>query len=615
VTAASNTKLGRLLNPARIAIVGLSDGSPLAPMVAPTLASDARVTIVNPRHRTVLGLPTVPTLDDVEGPIDAVMSVMSAERTTALAEAVIGRDIGGLVLVASGFAETGGAGLALQQRVSRAAAAGDFAVIGPNGLGYINVPKQISLTIASPHKRRPGGMSVVSQSGAILSGTALAAWQYEECGLNLLISAGNEAVSDLADYVDYLAADTETSVIGLVIETIRRPQAFFAAVRRAIAAGKPVVALKLARTERTRRMAASHTAAVAGDPWVYDIALRQAGVELAYDPEELVDRMAIFDQLDRTRWTRVEKLALVTVTGGFASLGFDLAVEEGVAVPPLDTFTEWVTAHLPGVVIPNPLDATGLAGPIWGDIVDRYASSDEVDALLCVHPLTDEDADHAATVVKELARAAATVSKPAIIANCSGLPANWVLDHVGDSLIRGRGLRASVRGLGSLGRFVRFRRRTSASGPLSVEPLPATTDLPGLLDRIGVRHEVSAEGCSPAARLEIIGRSELGPLVAVGLDGASGESTRRLTGRIAPFDLTEALAFAERFTDLAARYGLTAPRAGLAQLLLAAGQLASQEWLGELIISRLTWRDGTGFSAVDAQLRVRDPARASPPSS
>jgi hypothetical protein len=81
-----------------------------------------------------------------------------------------------------------------------------------------------------------------------------------------------------------------------------------------------------------------------------------------------------------------------------------------------------------------------------------------------------------------------------------------------------------------------------------------------------------------------------------------------LTGRIAPFDLTEALAFAEQFTDLAARYGLTAPgQAGLAQLLLAAGHLASQEWLGELIISPLTWRDGAGFIAADAQLRVRNP--------
>jgi acyl-CoA synthetase (NDP forming) len=73
-------------------------------------------------------------------------------------------------------------------------------------------------------------------------------------GFNLLISAGNEAVNDVADYVDLLAEDPATKAIGLVIETIRRPEAFFAAVRKAITLGKPVVAVKLGRSERTQRM-------------------------------------------------------------------------------------------------------------------------------------------------------------------------------------------------------------------------------------------------------------------------------------------------------------------------------------------------------------------------
>ena len=77
---------------------------------------------------------------------------------------------------------------------------------------------------------------MISQSGALTSGSAMAAWLYPDCGTNILVSSGNEAITDLADYVDYLVDDPETTAIGLVIEKIRRPQAFFAAVARATAA-------------------------------------------------------------------------------------------------------------------------------------------------------------------------------------------------------------------------------------------------------------------------------------------------------------------------------------------------------------------------------------------
>lgn len=277
----SHHALRRVLNPHSIAFVGLSDTSPFADFVSPTLDSDAELFFVHPKHPTVMGHPTVARLSDIGRPVDAVMSVMSAERTTELAEEAADQDVGGLVLVAGGFAEAGPEGRALQERLHAAARRSGMAVIGPNGLGFVNVGRRISLTIASRHKRRPGGISVVSQSGAMLSGVAMAAWENRGVGLNVIISAGNEAVTDLADYVDYFVDDPQTTAIGLVIEKIRRPREFFAAVRRAAQAGKPVVALKLARSARTRAMAASHTASLTGDAWVYDVALRQAGVALA----------------------------------------------------------------------------------------------------------------------------------------------------------------------------------------------------------------------------------------------------------------------------------------------------------------------------------------------
>jgi acyl-CoA synthetase (NDP forming) len=450
--------LVRLLKPTTIAVVGLSDASDFAEYIKPTLDGTADVFFVNPNHPEVLGQRTYPTLRSIDRPLDAVISMMGAARSAALAEEAADLDVGGLVLIAGGFAELDDGGADLQTRVKIAATGSGMAVIGPNGLGYVNVRRKVSLTLAAQHKRRPGGISVVSQSGAMLSGVAMAAWDYEGVGLNLLIGAGNEAVTDLADYVEYLAADDETKAIALIVEKIRRPAAFFAAVRRATDAGKPIVALKLARGTRSQRIALSHTGALTGDAWIYDIAFRQAGIALAYDPEELVDRLAIADQLAPERWTSAQGLGVITMTGGYASLAVDLAASEGVPLPELTDLEPWVRAILPGITVANPLDATGFGFSVWPSIVERFATCAGVDALLFVHPLAEEDASFTQPVADEFARRAADSEKMFVIANCSGTPGTFVAAKATPgTLAFGRGLRSSLRGLQTLGAFVRHR--------------------------------------------------------------------------------------------------------------------------------------------------------------
>ncbi len=472
---ATASALERLLKPMTIAVVGLSDNSDFREYIEPTLDGPAEVYFVNPNHQEVLGRRTYPTLASIGQPLDAVISMMGAARSAELAEEAAKLDVGGLVLIAGGFAELDEAGAALQQRIQAAAAESGMAVVGPNGLGYINVRRQVSLTLAARHKRRPGGISVVSQSGAMLSGVAMAAWQYEGVGLNLLISAGNEAVTDLADYLDFLAVDPDTKAIGLIVEKIRRPDAFFAAVHRATAAGKPVVALKLARSGRSQRIALSHTGALTGDAWVYDVAFRQAGIALAYDPEELVDRLAIADQLDPSRWTANRGLGVITMTGGFASLAVDLAASEDVTLPALTELEPWVRVNLPGITVANPLDATGFGFSVWPNIVDQYANCDELDALLFVHPLAEEDQSFTQRVADEFAHRAAEGDKSFVVANCTGTPGTFVAARATPgTLALGRGLRPSLRGLQTLSAFV--RHRTEAVDEVE---LVASRDYPG----------------------------------------------------------------------------------------------------------------------------------------
>ncbi|WP_040841395.1 acetate--CoA ligase family protein [Nocardia brevicatena] len=477
--------LDRVLNPSTIAIVGLSDRSPVAPFIRPTLNSGAKVHFVHPTAPTVLGVPAYRSISDVPEPIDVVLSVMSAERTVTLAEECASLDCGGLVVYAAGFSEVGGDGAALQHRLEAAAERGGMAVVGPNSLGYISVPRSLNLTASADYRPPAGGVSIVSHSGAMIGGVAIAARLRTGTGISRLISAGNEATTDIADYLDFLAADPETTAIGLIVEGIRRPETFFRAARRCLDAGKPIVALKLARNSRTQQMAASHTGALAGSSWAYDVAFRHAGIQLAYDLEELVDRLSTVDQLDPAKWNTVERLGVVAGTGGFASLAYDLAEAEGLTLPPLDDLADWVASTIPSITVPNPLDTTGFGATFWTDIVDRYVGSPELDAVVFVNMWGEgDDSPVYRRLIDDVAVAARRYGKPVAIAAGAGPVGAYAQKVIGTdgSVAIGYGLRGTLRGLHTMGVFVRDRATPRPRAervpalPLPPGPLPHTAD-------------------------------------------------------------------------------------------------------------------------------------------
>lgn len=689
------TALERVLNPATIAIVGLSDKSPVAPFVRPTLDSDATVYFVHPKAPNVFGVPTYRSISDVPETIDVVLSVMSAERTVALAEECASLDCGGLVIYAAGFSEVGADGEDLQRRLAAAAQRGGMAVIGPNSLGYISVPRSLNLTASADYRPPAGGVSIVSHSGAMIGGIAVAARARTGTGISRLISAGNEVTTDMADYVDFLASDPETAAVGLIVESIRRPEEFLRAARRCIAAGKPIVALKLARNSRTQQMAASHTGALAGNAWAYDVAFRQAGIQLAHDLEELVDRLSLVGQLDPARWNKVERLGVVAGTGGFASLAYDLAEAEGLVLPPLDDLADWVRSTIPGITVPNPLDTTGFGATFWTDIVDRYVGSPELDAIVFVNMWGEgDDSPMYRGLIDDVAVAARRFGKPVAIAAGAGPVGAYAQEVIGSdgSVALGYGLRGTLRGLHTMGTFVRDRETPRLPAdvvtpvPRPTGPLPDTGDgrsfLPftqamALLDRFGIptaphctvdtgeqvepgfagpyavkladvphRTELGAVTLDvgrdnleravadmraiaqlhglpetvaiqpmTAARGELLvgieGRSELGPMVVLGIGGILVEILERVGGRPAPLTHTDAEALIDEFRDLRLMHGYRGSEpwhlTQLADLLVGFGHLAAacHGWIESLDINPLLVTED-GLIAVDALCIVRD---------
>jgi acyl-CoA synthetase (NDP forming) len=470
--------LERLLNPQSVAVVGGTDTSTLSETVASIFDCDVDAYIVNPKYPTVFGQPTHPSLTAIGKPIDAVFSLLSAAGTVKVAEEAADTGAGGLIVVASGFAEVGDEGANLQDRLYRAARRGNFPVVGPNGVGYIDVNRGHELTFLPRFERRAGGVSVVAHSGALLEAVAASSHRVGGVGFNLMISAGNEAVTDMADYLDYLVDDKATRVIALALEKIRRPEAFFAAAARARQAGKPIVALKLGRSERGRVMTQSHTGTVIGDAWVYDVAFRQAGIASAFEVDELVDRIQFFEQLPTEKWSPMRGVGVLTGTGGFATMTADLAHEEMIDVPEIPELTAWVQGLIPSLLCSNPLDATGVILSnldIWDQIVTTYSERPELDALIFLSQFASWDTRNR-RFSDRFAAASANSGKPFFLSPLAGQAGGWMEEYRQDfGIALGNGLRGSLRGLQTMSRFMRGRTDAAVGAPDSAAPVAGPT--------------------------------------------------------------------------------------------------------------------------------------------
>lgn len=471
--------LERLLRPQSVAVVGASDTSTMSQTMASLVEHEVQAYFVNPKHSHVFGVPTHASLADLPAPVDAVVSLLSAESSVRVAEQAADLGAGGLVLVASGFAELGAEGAELQRRLAAAAERGGMAVVGPNGVGFLDANRGLELTFLPRFDRRPGGVSVVAHSGALLEAFAASSHRAGGVGLNLLISAGNEAVTDLADYLDYLVSDDATKVIVMAVEKIRRPGPFFAAAARARQAGKPIVALKLARSDRSRQLALSHTGTVTGDAWVYDVAFAQAGIAIAHEVDELVDRVQFLEQLPRQKWTEVRGLAVLTGTGGFASMAADLALTEHVDVPEVERLDRWVGGVVPGATCANPLDVTGFVlsrGEIWEQVVDTYAAAPEFDAYIFLSQFADWDT-RSRRFSDRFAEISARSEQPFLVSPLAGQAGAWVDEYRAEHGVAvGNGLRGTLRGLNTMASFMRSRPDLAVRSADEVAPMPAPAE-------------------------------------------------------------------------------------------------------------------------------------------
>ncbi|HEV7666173.1 MAG TPA: acetate--CoA ligase family protein [Chloroflexota bacterium] len=353
---------------------------------------------VNPKYTELFGLPVYPSISAVPSPVDLALVVVPAGSVIGVLEECAAAGVATAMVITSGFAESGVAGLAMQQAIVDLVARTGLRVCGPNSEGLYNPAGNLCATfspavdpqhgfVAAP----AGPIAIVSQSG----GMAFALMNHAHdrgLAVGAVVSTGNEVDLGWADYVDYLLDDPSCHVILGFVESFRRPRRLLDVARKAAHLKKPLVVAKIGRSEAGRRAAASHTASLVGSDAAYSAAFRQLGMVRVDDVDEMCDVAAYFSV---GRLPAGRRVAVLTASGGAGAWLADASAICGLDLPPPDTATQAaIQAFIPTYgSVANPVDITAQAALSGGfeRALGHLARSSRFDTVVAVGTLVREE--------------------------------------------------------------------------------------------------------------------------------------------------------------------------------------------------------------------------------
>jgi acetate---CoA ligase (ADP-forming) len=320
---------------------------------------DGAIYPVNPRYAEIDGLPCAASIRDVPGPVDLVILGVgnaAVEETLRIAAESGARSA---VICASGHAIDGDSGPPLPERLHAIAREHAMAVCGGNGMGFINLERQLRATGYSQDAHlQAGPVTFLTQSGSSFS-----ALLRNQRGIrfNLAVSGGDELVTTMAEYLEYALELGSTRVVAMFIEAIRAPERFRRALELAAARDIPVVALKVGRGEFARRMVTAHSGAIAGEDAAYEALFEHTGVLRVQGLDELADTVEL---LCAGRVAAAGGLATLHDSGGERTHLIDVAAACGVPLADISETTKERLATVLGPGLPpvNPLDAWDTSG-------------------------------------------------------------------------------------------------------------------------------------------------------------------------------------------------------------------------------------------------------------
>lgn len=352
----------RLFNPQSIAVIGASS-KPGALSWWPlhlvgTKGFQGKIYPVNPTRDEIEGHRSYPSLGAVPGPVDLAVIALNAERTPDAIRECAAAGVKSVVLPTQGFGETGPEGAAIEREMVAVARAHGMRIVGPNTDGIANLATGAIGSIQPLFEEgiTPGPVGLVTQSGATAS-SLLVRLKRAGIGCKLYASAGNEIDLGLVDYMSVMVQDPDIKIILSFVEALREPRKFVKVAEMAAELGKPIVLIKVGRSEEGARRAAAHTGALAGADSLYDALFASCGVLRVSELSELVAVAKLFLTQGAPK---IPGIGIISVSGGQAGALADKASAIGVPVPAISQAAEdRLTAALQFGKGFNPCDLTG----------------------------------------------------------------------------------------------------------------------------------------------------------------------------------------------------------------------------------------------------------------
>ena len=389
-----------VFNASSIAIVGASDRAKWPQTIWENLKTNGyagNVYPINPRRDEVYGVRCYPDFGSLPEPVDLALVIVPAPAVQGIMEDGAKHGLKGATVYAGHLGEgTDPEIVARGQALKDLCEDAGIALAGPNCMGGIAFREKLFLypngDICKP---KPGNVAAVFQSGGTLQFWVSTA-QSRGLRFSYAMSSGNEIGLDLADYINFFVDDPESKIIVLFIEGIRRAEVFKAACARALAAKKPIIAIKTGRTQRSREAAQSHTGAIGGD-WEGFLALcERYGIVACPTLDDMTETVLAFSQ---GRLPAGRRVGVVTTSGGTVDMLYDYGEAEDFSMPDFSSETvARLQPMMPKEMTPkNPLDSGIPAGnKVLADMCEAVIDDPSTDMLAVAGQISAGRADVAA---------------------------------------------------------------------------------------------------------------------------------------------------------------------------------------------------------------------------
>ena len=351
-------RLDPLLDPESIVIVGATTSGGMGSRVIKNLQNvgyKGKLYGLHPKNKDAFGIPCFPDFKSLPEKVEHAIFAVSDERVEGLVDAAIEAGVKAMSMMSMLYLDDDRKPY-LKDRIQTKLKEADILLCGANGMGFFHIEKGIWVNghFSRPN-HEPGGVCIISQSG---SGVAGIIDCEERINLNLSVSSGSELTVGAEDYLNYILHQESTSVVGLFLETIRKPDQMIKSFELANEKRIPIVVLKTGRTERSAELTVSHSGGLAGVDDCYNALFDKYGIQRVADMDELATTLIMFDQ---PHSLANGNMVSMHDSGGERQLIIDIADQQGVEFAELEEATTQKLEEIldPGLPPVNPLDAWG----------------------------------------------------------------------------------------------------------------------------------------------------------------------------------------------------------------------------------------------------------------